>query len=259
MLKKGTIRKVQPSKGEFAKNLFLVKNKNGGQRQVKIEATECTYPILPLQNGRFAKCKIYVAKRRLHAQTSLKRCIFFSPFGKKFKAIYLLPLVKKLVQVPLSLLWFGTSTTNIHKIAKSANDNLTQDKHQYYNSFRQHAIDLPLFRRDTHKSRHSNLPSATSRICHKLQKFCIDTSARNRVFGPNKKLCHYRTFFKQNKNSESCFRISEFVKKPTNINSGVDKVDWMLTSTIQAVLPARLNCCFLQRQQISFSEKNCFE
>ena len=112
---------------------------------------------------------------------------------------------------------------------------------------------------DTHKSRHSNLPSATSRICHKLQKFCIDTSARNRVFGPNKKLCHYRTFFKQNKNSESCFRISEFVKKPTNINSGVDKVDWMLTSTIQAVLPARLNCCFLQRQQISFSEKNCFE
>ena len=44
-------------------------------------------------------------------------------------------------QESLPLLWFGTSTTNIHKIAKSANDNLTQDKHQNNNLLRRHAID----------------------------------------------------------------------------------------------------------------------
>ena len=48
------------------------------------------------------------------------------------------------------------------------------------------------------------------------------------VFGPDNQLCHSRTFFKQNKNSESSFRMSEFVKESTNINSGVDKVDWLV-------------------------------
>ena len=104
--------------------------------------------------------------------------------------------------------------------------------------------------RDTHESRHSNFPSATSRICNKLKKVCVDSSAGNRVFGPYNQLCHSRTFFKQNKNSESSFRMSEIVKQSTNITSGVDKVG-LLTSTIQAVLPARLNCDFLQMQQIS--------
>ena len=90
---------------------------------------------------------------------------------------------------------------NIQKFVKSANYNLMQGKHQNYNLCRRHAIDWSLFRRDTHEPRHSNLPSTTFRICHKLEKVCVDTSAENRVFGPENQLCHSRTFFKQNKNS----------------------------------------------------------
>ena len=110
--------------------------------------------ILPLQNVRFAKFEIHVVKRRLHVQSRLKRCIFFSFFGKRFEAICSFPLVRKLVRVPLPLLWFGTSITNIHNIFKSANDNLTQYKHQNHNLFRRHDIDWSLFkeilmRRDT--------------------------------------------------------------------------------------------------------------
>ena len=119
-------------------------------------------------------------QKGLHVQTRLKRCIFLSSLGKKFKAVCSLLLVRKLVRVPLPLLWFGTRTTNIHKISKSANDNLTQDKHQNNN-----AIDWSLFRRDSHEQRHSNLPSTTSRIRHKLEKVCVDTRAGNRVFGPD--------------------------------------------------------------------------
>ena len=77
-------------------------------------------------------------------QARLKRSIFFIPLGKKMKAICLLLLVGKLVRVPLPLLWFGTGPTNIHKIVKSANDNLMQDKHQNYNLLRRHAIDWSL-------------------------------------------------------------------------------------------------------------------
>ena len=58
--------------------------------------------------------------------------IFQFPW-KKFKAICSLPLVRKLVRVPLPLLRFGTSTTHIQKVVNSANDNLTHDKHQNNN------------------------------------------------------------------------------------------------------------------------------
>ena len=168
-------------------------------------------------------------------------------------------------QESLPLLWFGTSTTNIHKIAKSANDNLTQDKHQNNNLLRRHAIDWSLFRRNNHESRHSNLPSATSRICHKLEKVCVDTSAGNRVFGPDNQLCHPGTFFKQNKNSESSFRMSEFVKQSTNINSGVDMIvnvnySSSFTSKVKLSFPSNAtNIIFIGKpflfRQICFERK----
>ena len=47
----------------------------------KFEICECIYPILPLQNGRFAKFEIHVAKTGLHVQTRLKRCTYFSSLG----------------------------------------------------------------------------------------------------------------------------------------------------------------------------------
>ena len=105
----------------------ISKKGQGLKTSDKFEATEYMYSILSLQNESFAESEINVAKIVLHVQTRLKRCIFFSSLEKKFKALCLLPLVRKLVQVPLPLLQFGTSTTNIHEIVKSANENSTQD------------------------------------------------------------------------------------------------------------------------------------
>lgn len=99
-------------------NLFLVKKKDWGQRPVINLKQHIPHCHFKMQNGRFAKSKIRIAKRRLHVQTILKTCIFSSSLGKRFKAICLLPLVRKLVRIPLPLLWFGISTTNIHKLVK---------------------------------------------------------------------------------------------------------------------------------------------
>ena len=101
------------------------------------------------------------------------------------------------IQGNLFASWFGTGTTNIHKIVKSANENLTQDKHRNYNLLRRHVIYWSLFRKDAHDSRNSNFPFATSRICHKMGKVCVDTSAGNRVFEPDNQLYHSVTFFKK--------------------------------------------------------------
>ena len=47
--------------------------------------------------------------------------------------------------------------THIPKIVKSAQDNLTQDKHQNNNLLRRHDIDGSLFRRDTHDTHNTHL------------------------------------------------------------------------------------------------------
>ena len=65
MLKKGAIRKVQLSKGEFVSNLFLVKKKSGGQRpvinlkQLNAYITYYYFKMESLQNLRYmsASCK----------------------------------------------------------------------------------------------------------------------------------------------------------------------------------------------------------
>ena len=180
-------------------------------------------------------------------QSRLKRCIFFSFFGKRFEAICSVPLVRKLVRVPLPLLWFGTSITNIGNIFKSANDNLTQYKNQNHNLFRRHDIDWSLFkeilmRRDTVISRLQDLGFVIN------WKKCVLTPVQkieNRVFGPGNQLCHSRTFFKQNKNLKS----NLLNNSQTSILE-LTRLIGLLTSTIHVVLPARLKCRFLQMQQI---------
>ena len=94
----------------------------------------------------------------------------------------------------------------------------------------------------------------------KIEKVCVDTSAGNRDFGSDNQLCHSRTFFKQSKNTESSFRMSELVKQSTNLNSGADKVDWPVqvnysnsfTSKVELSFPPNATNIILFRQ-------SCFE
>ena len=173
--------------------------------------------------------------------------LYFSYFSVPlFKAIYLLPLVRKFVQVPLPLIWL-----NIHKIFKTASDNRTQDKYQNNNFLKWHAIDWSFFRRDTNEPRHSNFLSVTSRICHKLGKVCVDTSQGNKVFGLDNQLCHPRTFFKQNKNSEKSIRMSNSVKQTTNIDPGDNKIDWLVDVNNSSSFTSKVDCRFLQIQKMS--------
>ena len=158
---------------------------------------------------------------------------------------------------PFALVW-----DKHHEYSK----NLTRDKHQNHSLLRRHAIDLSLFRRDIYEVRHSNLPSATFRICHKREKVCVDTSAGNRVFGPDNQLCHCRTCFKQKENKESSFRLSEFVKQSTNINFEDDKVDWFVdvnysnsfTSKVELSFPPNATNIIFIGKPFLFKQ-NCFE
>ena len=54
----------------------------GPKNSDKFEATECIYPILPLQNGRFTISETHVAKRRFMRKLDLKDAYFSVPLEK---------------------------------------------------------------------------------------------------------------------------------------------------------------------------------
>ena len=218
--------------------------------------------ILPLQNRKFGKCEINVENRDYLCNLDLKDAYFSVHLKKKLKEIG--SLVRKFVRVPLLLLWFRTDTRNINKIVKSGNDNLTQDKHQNQYLLRRQAINWSIFRSDTYEPRHSNLPSAISRIWINWKE-CVFTPVQE-IFEPGNQLCHSRTFFKQHKIAKSSFKTSKLVKQSTNINSGVDKVDWSVNVNYSSSFTSKVELSFPPNaKNIIFNWKlflfrqNCFE
>ena len=73
-------------------------------------------------------------------------------------------------------------------------------------------------------------------------------------------------FFKQNENTESSFRVPEFVKQSANINSGVDKVDLLIdvnyssrfTSKIRLAFPPNAANMIFNGKPFLFRQ-SCFE
>ena len=112
------------------------------------------------------------------------------------------------------------------------------------------------FRRNSHESRHSNLPSATSRICHKLEKVYVDTSTEKRVLGTENQLCHSKNFSLNKTKIQKASECQNLLNNPQTSILELTRLIGLLTSTIQAVLPARLNCRFVQIQQILFSSES---
>ena len=89
MLKKGAIRKVQPSKGEFVSNLFLVKKKDGGQRpvinlkQLNAYIPYCHFKMEGLQN-----LKYMLQKGDYICKLDLKDAYFSVPLDKNSRHFF---------------------------------------------------------------------------------------------------------------------------------------------------------------------------
>ena len=169
VLKKGAIRKVQLSNREFVSNLFFVNKKDGDQtpvinlKQLNMYIPYCHFRMEGLQN-----LKYMLQKGDYMCKLDLQDAYFSVPLEKNSRQFVRFRWSGNSYE--FLCLCFGLGPANIHKIVKSANDNPTQTKYKNNNLLRRHAIDWSLFRRDIHRPRHNNLPSATSRICHKLEK-----------------------------------------------------------------------------------------
>ena len=82
----------------------------------KLEGSESIHSLQTLQDKRFALPEICVAKRVFYVQNRREECILQCSSIKRFTKISTVSLGGELVPVPVPMLWFGTSSQNIHKI-----------------------------------------------------------------------------------------------------------------------------------------------
>ena len=212
ILKKGAIRKVQLSNREFVSNLFFVNKKDGDQtpvinlKQLNTYIPYCHFRMEGLQNLKYMLQKgDYMCKLDLQdayfsfpLEKNSRQFVRFRWSGNSYEFLCLCfglgpaaRIFTKLLKVPMTIL----RRLNI-KIIIYLDDMLLIG----------HSLEKIFIDRDTIIFLLQHLGFVIN-----WKKSCVKTSAGNRVFGPDNQLCHSRTLFKQNKNSESSFRMSGFL------------------------------------------------
>ena len=236
-------------KGRVLKKFVLCKKEQWGEKASnKSETSKCVYTIQSLQNGRTAKSEIFVTGGRLYVQARSKGCILLRSFTENLEEIRSVPLVRKLILISVPMVWLGSCPTNFHKIIKNPNWNFASHKYKNDNLLGRHASNGPLHRGDKHVPQHSNLLVTISGFCNQLEKVCFDTSAGDRIFEAKNQLSQPRNISHRRENTESKNKTEP---EPETSILELTRVIGLLTSTVQAVLPARLQCRYLQLQQIS--------
>ena len=142
----------QYSKGRVLKQFIPCKKEGcGAKASNKSGTSKCIYTIQSLQNGRIAASEIFVTRGRSYVQAGSKGCILLCSFTEKLQEIRLVPLVRKLIRISVSMFWLGSCPTNFHKIIENPNFIAS---HKYKNDYLLglHAFNGSLHRGDKHVS-----------------------------------------------------------------------------------------------------------
>ena len=148
------------------------------------------------------------------------------------------------------MLWFGTSSKNIHKIIEGSSLSFETSYDKGHNLSRRFIDFGKQYERNIYGKRLCDLPIATSRLCNKPEEVYVRSCTGNRVLRVDCEFPNYDLVITSGQDREDKGSMPEVIQGIKGNTSGFDKTNRNISSTIQAVLPARLQFCFLQQQQI---------
>ena len=121
MLGKGSISIVCHSKEKFLSSMFLISKIGGGNRSV-INLKDLNW-FIPYGHFKMegSCCLKYVLQKGDYISKIYLKDILQRTSTQRFTKIITVSLGRKLVRIPVPMLWFGTSSQNIHKIIKGPN------------------------------------------------------------------------------------------------------------------------------------------
>ena len=107
---------------------------------------------------------------------------------------------------------------------------------------------------------HSHLPFATFRVSSQFKEICASTMSGNRISGPYSKFCESDSLTSLTKGAEGPGGVHKMYNKNWILILELTKLLGLLSSTIQAVVPAHLHIQNLQQLQIqSLKFKKSFQ
>ena len=108
-------------------------------------------------------------------------CILQCSSTQRFTKISTVSLGRELVRVPVPMLWFGTSSPNIHKIIKGSNLSFETSYDKGHDLSRRFIDFGKQYERNIYGKELCDLSIATSRLCKKSEEVCVRSCTGNRV------------------------------------------------------------------------------
>ena len=138
----------------------------------KLKGTEQIHSIPAFQNGRSVSSEGNVDQKRFHVQVRSKRCIFFSPFGRK---------LTKICSVPLPLFRTSSSTPVIHKDNESTHCSVTMFECKGDSVPRRYASDSRFYGGNTSSKGHIDLHTSEVRFFNQCEEISLESNTDFRV------------------------------------------------------------------------------
>ena len=157
-------------------------------------------------------------------QSRLEGCILQRSSTQRFTKISTVSLSRKLVRVPVPMLWFGTSSQNIHKIIKGSNLSFETSDDEGHNLSRRFVDFRKQYERNVYGKGPCDLPFATSRLCNNSEEVRVRSCTRNRVLRVDCEFPNYDFVIAKEK-SEDTRSIPEFIQSIRGITSRFDKTN----------------------------------
>ena len=197
--------------------------------------------------------KWVLRKKVLHVQTRTEGCKFLYCFStQRFTKIITVSLCRKLVQVPVSLLWFATSSQNIHKIIKGSSLSFETSDDKGHNLSRRFIDFGKRYEGNTYGKGLRDLPIATSRLCDKFEEVCVQEKEFLGLIVNSQTLTFSLPEEKIGKIKDQCLSLY----KASEVSLlDLTKLIETLYSTIEAELPVPLQFCFLHQKQILYPKQ----
>ena len=170
--------------------------------------------------------KWVLRKKVLHVQTRPEGCKFLYCFStQRFTKIITVSLRRKLVRVPVPMLWFVTSSQNIHKIIKGSSLSSETSDDKCHNLSRRFIDFGKGYEGNTYGKGLCDLPIAKSRLCGKFEEVCVRSCTRKRVLSVDCEFPNFDFLITRGKDREDKGSMPEFIQSIRRITSGFDKTN----------------------------------
>ena len=127
----------------------------------------------------------------------------------------------------------------------SSSSSVVSPEHTNYNLLGRHVVDWPYNQRNVNGQRHTYLPSSTTSVCTEFKEISVDTYTENRVLRGDSRFINHDPVSTREESLKFQKQCQKLRQKTQVSILELTKLIGLLSSTIQAVLPAQINFRYL--------------